>query len=628
MKQLCRRIEDPSLNFTNQNIIALHQKVCEDISIEKFEQIYEVLNQENILSQIYARAVAKIISEESNEKTIIQLEILNKFAELLIKSLSGKSVNYPISVDKYPFPNQQFNQLSEELRPIKKKRNQNLTTIEHILLYLINEETQNLTEILEKSTWSDLLSFVFKTDVENRAQGIEKIEYIHIKEQILGNNITGDIVTDISLKYDGIVTYTMSGLTMLATSEYAQEFTPLFNEILQKLGSSTKMILMQTRLQKNITRYTQIQEKLNQFSEKCGEFNIGHAKLENFQLSKEILDASIPAYPEEFTVLGRDFAQANNSDLSLQLTAIWDEYLNIYDEFLSIFRKLQSFLNSIVSDCNIISATLFSKRFSASLPMYDIERCENAGIHIKNLVETSSSKKMKIDDFIIDIKLKLFRKYEEEFNTINKIITKKVKEEASSNSNTKMDQPFQDMNKELMDFNQKFLKLPVLQGLQEGVIFSTRFLFSILSIFRNLSFLIKPIEKINYCEVNQEEFETLLAILPQYQNKLKNLIYTMEVISKISNYTDRLNREYVLEFAEDSAYILNPSMILTKIEEIPEILKREVQQRLITSEERDMKLEIFEKLLNIVQKFINIPIDHRVWILPFAKDEYVQMLSD
>ena len=107
---------------------------------------------------------------------------------------------------------------------------------------------ENHLEITQLQSWNDLLSLIFQTDTLDQSKGAKKIKQVNIKEQILSNYYSGDFIKKISQEYDGILTFSMTLLTMISSTNFAEKYTPGLNEILESLGGSTQITLLQNRL--------------------------------------------------------------------------------------------------------------------------------------------------------------------------------------------------------------------------------------------------------------------------------------------------------------------------------------------------------------------------------------------
>ena len=94
---------------------------------------------------------------------------------------------------------------------------------------------------------------------------IRQIEHINIKELLYVSELQGPLIQIIFDQYDGLLTYTMSLLTMISGTEYETSFKTRLNSILESLGTSTQIILLQQRLLKSIERKSTTEDRINQF---------------------------------------------------------------------------------------------------------------------------------------------------------------------------------------------------------------------------------------------------------------------------------------------------------------------------------------------------------------------------
>ena len=79
-----------------------------------------------------------------------------------------------------------------------------------------------------------------------------------------------------------------------------------------------------------------------------------------------------------------------------------------------------------------------------------------------------------------------------------------------------------------------------------------------------------------------------------------------------------MNREFALKFGEDPIYLQDPAQITALIQNIPDTLKREVMQRIISSDLKTTKMDVFNDLSMLITNLSEIPADDRALILPYS----------
>ena len=605
----------------------------EDLEQETFHLLYQQLNQINLLGQIYSRAISKMASDEISDKIYYQIQSLEIFMDLIIIAISEHPLEFPLDIsEKIELKQEKFVDLQEQIRPIKKLQNQSLTTIEHILQFILKEAMENYSEYSQFASWTQLLSFVYGTDTSDATKGAKKIEQVNIKEQILSNNLQGSLITDISYKYDGLISYTMSLLTMVSTTDYSEEFNSRLNKILEKLGSSTQILILQSRLLKTVKLRDVQDEEIKNLHQKImvdckslnldcdretinkifGEFHFPDLDLEEKNL---IPLKNIENFNEIFTT-------DNFLAYYRKIKLLWNAYDEIFNELLATLKDLLDYFNSIIKTTNGITADLFSKGFQASIPLYDIETCERAGIHIKNIASTSSNLKTQVSDKAIDMKLKLLRKMERDWKTLEKVLKKKSIEEDTVKN---IEDKYKVFTK-FLTLNQRSLiqlsQNKVFTGYREEVNIASRILYTIVNVEGNVLHLTEPIKDLRFNTENFEAFRPVISALQQYIEKISKFISLALLTSKLSKQLWQLNREYVLMVGEDTEYILSPEKIEALIQDIPNIIKREFQQRLITKEERKKKQQYYSDLLESINNLKMIPIEERKWLLPCSVSDF------
>ncbi|UYP47477.1 hypothetical protein NEF87_003762 [Candidatus Lokiarchaeum ossiferum] len=607
--------------------------VKEDLEQETFHLLYQHLNQINLLGQIYSRAISKMASDEISDEIYYKIQSLEIFMDLIIIAISEHPLEFPLDISqKIDLKQEKFTNLQEQIRPIKKMQNHSLTTIEHILEYILQNSRQNYKEYSQFLSWEQLVSFVFGTDISDKTKGAKKIEQVNIKEQILYNNLQGPLINEISQKYDGIIAYTMSLLTMISTTDYSDEFNGRLNKILEKLGSSTQITLLQNRLLKTMkhrdTKDKDIKNIHQNLIEDCKSpsMNCEIEKIERIfgELHFPIIDLENRQLPplkdiENFSDI---FTSENLLTYFRKLKIFWNEYNEIFQELQATLKDLLDFFNSIIKTTNKITADLFSRGFQASIPLHDIETCERAGIHIKNIAATSSNHKTQVSDKSNDMKLKLLRKMEKEWKNLEKILKKKSMEEDTVTNIGADDKIFSEF---LIFFQGAFIRLnqnKVFSGYREEVNIASRILYSIVNVEKNVLDLLKPIENLRFNTENRDEYKPIIYALRQYIEKSKSLIDFIILVSNLAKQLWQLNREYVMLIGEDTEFILSPEKIEDLIKEIPVIIKREFQQRLITSEKRKEKQNYYIELMESISKLKEIPIQQRMWLLPCSENDF------
>lgn len=596
--------------------------------IPPIQEMMVTLEQINVVGQIFARAISHLAAEDPHSNFFYKISVLYHLGKILTCTLADTEIEMSSCViSDIQLSKDKYNQMQEELRPIKKNRNNSLTTIESIVKYIIDEAEHHYKEVHNFETWNEVLSFVFDVDVEDRSKGVKELKQTNIKELLLSEGWYGELIQSIFQKYDGLLTYTMSMLTMIQNTPYSEKFTPHLNKILEKLGTSTKIILLQGRLTKDFEELHLRQEEIITFKSKILEkidslqIDTNLDLVEKFfnqliQISEITTESEIPASYTEIENYNEIASNVRVKMTFSHLDPIWKRYHDVFMDIRNSLINLDEFFDKMIRGVNDITADLFVEGFQAALPLHDIESCERAGIHVKNLTATSSTQKTKISDEDFDLKQKLLREFENLWGNLSDILKQKSNEEDAIQTDPKVFTPLYNV---ISSTYTEWTKHNVLSAFSEEAIMVSRYLNSMITILQTIYQKIEPYEK---KFLNNDIMKSLQDDLDFFTEKM-NKIHILQKISLILNGLTKnlwqLNRDFVLQVGEDPKYIQEPQMIEDLVQEIPNVLKREFIQRLITREHRQKKMEYYQKTLDIAETLKNVPIQERDIILPFAE---------
>ncbi len=634
INQLKRRISSNYSRLKDNKTKLIVDQILEDFDNDLFLHIYSHLQQINVASQIFSRAISQIATDEFTTETYYRIKFLKVFIELLIIAISQDPINYPLDLtQKITLSKDKFQKVQEEIRVIKKKRFKSLNTLEQLLLKVLEKIDEFYSDIIQLSSWQDLLSFIFEVDLSDKAKGAKKIKQVNIKEQLLSSEFSGSIIDDISKKYDGIITFCMSLLTMISSTEYSEEFNNKLNKILEKLGSSTQIFLLQSRLLKNSNReaeikdvFTDIHNSISNFL-KMSQINVESSKIieifnkmkypnfDHIKIKFESIDITIP---ELHLILSKP-------ELELYCEVLeknWKIYTEIYDEIYSTLKDLNMFFNSIIKQSNDIIGKLISRHFQASIPLQDVNRCENAGIHLKSVIATSSTINTHVSDEIMGMKQKFLRKIEEDQRILDEILLKKSKEEEIGENIPEKLRIFTPLLILLHESKLKLISNYVHTASKEEVFLSNRILYTLINIIENIIMILEPIIKKPYNRENLEFYTPIISVIKQYIYKINIFNKFSILLSQISKRLWHLSRKYVLVIGQDPEYLLTPDKIQELIQNIPDVIKREYQQRLLTLDERRNKINIYYEVQELILKIEQYPIQERMWLLPCSEQEF------
>ncbi len=628
--QLKRFISSLASSTENEKVRLLSNQLLEHyFSAEnKFGGIYENLKQINFLSQIYARMGSLLVTEDITDALIYKLYGMIKIGEIIIIKLSVEDLSLPIDY-ALPINISQANleALKDEIKTFKKNENRKITNFEGVFKYIINEAPHLYNQLKTAKTFSNLLGIVFGVEDQLKDK-IRQIEHINIKELLFMSELTGELIHKIFNQYDGLLTYTMSLLTMLCKTEYESKFKSQLNSILEALSTSTQIILLQQRLLKSIEL-----KKVNDDQQAQLKVEIINKSLElKMELGVETLEKifNFLGQPYEIQLLGVNKVELaecgemttvfSNSGLILikaQIIDLWDEKYEITHEFSGTLQKITAYFESIIRKTNTITADLFAKGFRAAIPLYDVEICEKAGIHLKDITATSSTQKINISDIYFDTKLKLYRLYESDWTELKRIIKQKTREEQAIQSLSERNRIFSQIYNGLEEMTVQWSVEAIFTGRSEEVVIASRILFIVIQLLQQMWNAIIPFKKDLLSNETLSEFQRTSEMLREYWNRFQKLYALSLIINQIGKRIWYLNREFVITIGEDEKYFKHPEMIHELIADIPKVLKQEYQQKLITKEIRQQKMDIYNQLLTNIKELSNIPTENREILMDF-----------
>ncbi|MHA1521809.1 MAG: hypothetical protein ACTSRK_16655 [Promethearchaeota archaeon] len=598
----------------------------DDTNVPPIQEIMNSLEQINVVGQIFARAISHLATDDPTPEIFYKISCLYCVGQILTCELSENEEN-PNSCDfaSVKLDESKYDKMQEDLRPIKKNRNNSLTTIESIVKYIVENSREHYKDLESFQSWKEILNFVFDVDVDDRAKGAKQLKQINIKELLLSEGSYGPLVQAIYQKYDGLLIYTMSMLTMLSSTSHSEKFTPYLNKILENLGTSTKIILLQGRLTKD---FENIHDKIDQMAA----FKvILQGKLDSLEISidQKIIDSyftklvDIPEISYEgeiqnsYSEIEGYEILSKNARIKMsfnRLDPIWAGYRENFVDIRNSLINLDQYFDKMIRGVNDITTDLFSGGFQAALPLHDIDSCEKVGIHVKNLTATSSNQKTKISEEDFDLKQQLLRKFEDTWDSLREILQAKSVEEDAIRADPKI---FTPLLNTISQTYSEWAKNKVLSAFTEEAIVVSRYLYSSLAILEDIFEKILPFEK---KFLNNELMRELQEDLEFFTLKM----HDVEIIKKVSLVVNdltknlwQLNRDFVLQMGEDQKYLQDPDQITELVAEIPKTLKKEFIQKLITREKRQEKMDYYSTVLEIIEKLKEIPLDERKIILPF-----------
>jgi hypothetical protein len=594
-------------------------------------RLYDILSQIDILGQIFSRILSKIAAETASNTLFFQLNSLILFSSYIIPALSENPPGNAFDpAQEYRLSPQKFNALQEDIRSLKKSQNQKITSMEGLLQYMVENAEPKNPDFIAATNWTGLLSFIFGVDANDEAQGVKELEQINIKELLLSEEVAGPFIDEIFQKYDGLLVYSMSLLTMLSGTKYSNEFNEPLGKLLDSLGTSSQTVMLQSRLTKNFAHIKPFADEIMDIQNKMVKrvqdesIEVPLLQITTFfhQLNRlKAMDKKpLNTVPLKYlTGYESIFSTQALSMFEFHIQKTWNLYNEAFGDLINSLNDLNVFYESIIKRANVITADLFSKGFQAAIPLLDVEVCEKAGIHLKNITATSSTMKINIPDEYLDKKMKLLRLFDTAWKHLKEALTRKCVEEQAMvcvDSDLKL---FSEICAAMDFIINEWNARAVFSGYGEEVVFAGRVLYSSLKIFENMLVAITPIEKIAVTKDNLNDFLPVIGELSQNFAKIKNLAEVVVIINSITKNLWLLNREYVLKVTVDPEYFHNPASIKDLIKNIPKIMETEYRQRLIPLELKTGKIKVYDQLIKNIGELEAIGEEKRDLLVQFQE---------
>ena len=525
LTQSTESLKEPSTKKFAKDLVKSGLETVPGNSHDMVSLLFEGLNKDNMLGQSYSRAIVQLSNDQPNDETYYKLSVLILFGKLVFVEVFDTPIA-EISSDALskPFNNDRFTAMQEQLRTIKKERNKPISTLDNIIKFLLEHAKSDFAKLQPIETWNGLLGYIFGVDIEDTSRGAKKIENINIKELLLMSQLKGPLVEEISAQYDGLLSYTMSLLTMITGTAFSDEFNQKLNGILETLGSSTKMILLQGRLKKVVERREDIEKEIRQIQEsvqnKISVNQIDISLQTVMDLFNELLtpvsfdteDKKLPLLAQNESY-SKAFRNAQLFRYRDQLLESWGGYQSNTTELFNTLHDLNDFFASVIKNVNQITADLFKKGFQAAIPACDIDTCEKAGIHLKNISATSSTMKITISDEYYDTKQKLLRKVEESWNQLQQFLEERSSEESSMSMLEEDQKLFTELLNMLKGFVRDWAHMKVFDGYQEEVVFAARVLYTVNDFMNQVFNLLDPVLKTPLNSDNLLDFMPIFQVL-------------------------------------------------------------------------------------------------------------------
>lgn len=161
-------------------------------------------------------------------------------------------------------------------------------------------------------------------------------------------------------------------------------------------------------------------------------------------------------------------------------------------------------------------------------------------------------------------------------------------------------------------------RLNIINGYREEVVLTARILGTYSRFLSLLQDHLFPFLKNPITSDNISEYLTVMQAWNATMEELKTFSSMILIINDISKKLWHLKKEWVMELGENQDLILYPHKMAEKISTIPNTLKTEMQQRLITAQLRKVRMEIYTSVVALLTQLEKYPLEQREWLTPYS----------
>jgi len=556
----------------------------------------DLLGQEPTLAQILSRELRRIMNEDITPATIYTILAVGKFAETLTREIGNED-----RID-----GTRFQDLSEQLETLKKERNRHITTFKGVLDELSNQAREDFNAVQSIGNWGDVLERVFGTRGEAPA-GVKKMDFVGPRELIGEFGVTGKLVDTVRQKFSALITYAMSLLTMTGGApEYAMYGKEL-NRILESLGGGTQIILLSQRLQQFLRRRAELREQVVQVRAQIVEFANNNSL--DFSKGVSMIDEVLASHPFDEIIacvnpvtedprFAGMFRRVHSTTIETNCERSANLFLITEKEVSQTLSEIVTFLDDLIRSVNEVTSALLRRGFKAVLPITDIEECEAAGIHLRNIAEVGASQTVESSAsgaFISEI-VSLVRTFDSLRESLEQVLVPRSKEEVLA---------FRDQRKPLTAgwrrvgaADRRIHQHNLLDFRETEGMLGARFLRSVNALLEQIlamaSTLNEDLGKKTLSKTLLQEMPILgdfTSLIFTNANQLCRLERYFESVKVVFDELYQVNKVIVHDLACDTSALLDPTPILT--ERFPAFegeLNLEKQQRVLTPQQAEVKL--------------------------------------
>jgi hypothetical protein len=592
----------------------------EDGSI--LQALYKTFTTIPEIEQILSRTISRFTNEEFSEKSLYRLFALVIFLNALQHYLhfDPTSTSTKISPEKYKT-------LSDYLQKLPRCENLKTNSLEDILNHILHRSIDDIDRIRQTTTLEGILQYVFGSNPLQQGCEVQEIGQRNLKQEILILNLKGTLIEKIFAQYDGLLQFAMGILTMITGTELdTKEIKDALNTLLDALGASSKVTLLLQRMRKNWDERNRIFDQMHGVAvyviETVQRLDIPMAtdlivKFFEIATSPPIFNHASNILPkiEELPGFHQLFENSRLTQAKEQLIEVWSTYRQNYADLHPILNDLSQFLEGLIKKANEIIRDLQRKKFKAILPVHDITTIQNAGIDITPILGVASSPATDIPVEIKDQHQKMWRQFDSDRENLKKLMEKWQTEESIIRNIDSNLLSFTDINESIRYMIEELQTQGVFKGTKEEIYFSIRVLGAFEKILAYFIQILDPLKNQHLNRANMDKFRPILLQMAQYLLYLKEISKIALIVNQISKALYYTQRDLISAIGLDSKYLYNPKLLRDAVLSIPEILQKELQQKMITKEQKEAGLKNYELIMNLIQQLQEIPQDYRI-LLP------------
>ena len=194
-----------------------------DLASPSFEAVFQKMQDASLFAPIFNRLISQLTYSEPDVTLFLRVSILQHLAKKILDEII---VDNEISERK-------SDELMEMFRnyAINKDSKEKISSFQNFVEVVLERGEKEYDQIMKLETIENIFQFIF--DISSGQKEVNKIEFINIKELLLMYGLRGSIVEEIIKKYDGTITFVVSGLTMLTNSDLSKEMKPRLENVLE-----------------------------------------------------------------------------------------------------------------------------------------------------------------------------------------------------------------------------------------------------------------------------------------------------------------------------------------------------------------------------------------------------------